>query len=110
MHKGKQSRRPYLYPRDPRSLAQVRSRARFGAASRKYSYSLTEKQRNACIAAGAKRRSRPRLYQSGPLTVQQYSIRKKYGLRKAHGHAVKTALAPQVPKPQTLKVTSWDRP
>ena len=71
---GKQSRRPYLHPHDPRTPAQLLSRARLSAASRKYSYSLTEKQRSACTAAGVKRKSRPRLYQSGPLTGQQYSI------------------------------------
>ena len=68
MRYGKQIRRPYVRPHDPRTPAQLRSRARLSAASSKYSYSLTEKQRNACIAAGAKRRSRPRLGQSGPLT------------------------------------------
>ena len=108
VHSGKQIRRPYLRPRDPRSLAQVRSRARFGAASGKYSYSLTEKQQHACIAAGAKRRSQPRLGQSGPLTGQQYSIRKEYVLQKAHGKTIKGPFAPQVPKPQVLNSTSSD--
>ena len=75
---GKQIRRLYVPPHDPRTPAQLRSRARLNAASSKYSYSLTEKQRNACIAAGAKRRSRPRLGQSGPLTGQQYSIHRQY--------------------------------
>jgi len=107
---GKQIRRPYVKPHDPRTPAQLRSRARLSAASRKYSCSLTEKQRNACIAAGAKRRTRPRLYQSGPMTGQQYSISKEYALQRAHGDAVKTAIAPQVPQRQKLKVTSWDRP
>jgi hypothetical protein len=107
---GKQIRRPYIRPHDPRTAAQLRSRARLTAASRKYSDSLTEKQRNACIKAGAKRRTRPRLSQSGALTGQQYSIRKEYALQEAHGNAMKTPLAPQVPQPQKLKVTSWDRP
>jgi hypothetical protein len=105
---GKQIRRPYFYPRDPRSPAQLRSRARFSAASGKYSDYLTEKQRNACITAGAKRRSRPRLGQSGPLTGQQYSIRKEYALQKAHGKAIKGPLAPQVAQPQRLNPTSSD--
>jgi len=105
---GKQIRRPYLYPHDPRSPAQVRSRARFGAASTKYSSSLTDKQRNACVTAGAKRRSRTRLGQSGPLTGQQYSIRKEYVLQKAHGKAIKGPFAPQVPQPQKLNSTSSD--
>ena len=107
---GKQIRRPYIHPHDPRTPAQMRSRARLSAASKKYSYSLTEKQRNACTAAGAKRKSRPRLYQSGPLTGQQYSIHRQYALQKAHGKAIKTAIAPQVPQPQRLNVTSWERP
>ena len=106
---GKQMRRPYVTPHDPRTAAQLGSRVRLSAASKKYSYSLTEKQRNACIKAGAKRTTRPRLYQSGPMTGQQYSISREYALQKAHGSAIKTALAPQVPQPQALKVTSWDR-
>ncbi len=106
---GKPIRRPYVKPHDPRTPAQLRSRARLSAASRKYSYSLTEKQRQGCIAAGAKRKTRPRLYQSGPMTGQQYSISKEYALQKAHGNAIRTFPAPQVPQPQLLKVTSWDR-
>ena len=88
--------------------AQLRSRARLSAASGKYSYSLTEKQRDASIAAGAKLRSRPRLGQSGPLTGQQYSIRRQYALQKAHGNRTKTAIAPQVPQPQKVKRTTWE--
>jgi hypothetical protein len=105
---GKQIRRLYVPPHDPRTPAQLGSRARLSAASGKYSYSLTEKQRDACITAGAKRRSRPRLGQSGPLTGQQYSIRRQYALQKAHGKGVKTVHAPQVPKPQKLNLTTWD--
>ena len=105
---GKQIRRLYVRPRDPRAPAQLRSRAQLSAASRKYSYSLTEKQQDACIAAGAKRRSRPRLRQSGPLTGQQYSIRRQYALQKAHGYGTKTAVAPQVPQPQKLNPTTWE--
>jgi len=108
MRNGKQIRRAYIRPHDPRTPAQRRSRTRLSAASRKYSYSLTEKQRNTCIVAGAKRRSRPRLFQSGPLTGQQYSISREYALQNAHGNPVKTAIAPQVPQRQKLKVTSWD--
>src|ERR1035437_9634515 len=65
----------YVKPQDPRAPKQLHWRARFGAASKKSSDSLTQEQRNACIAAGTKLRSRPRLAQSGPLTGQQYSIR-----------------------------------
>jgi hypothetical protein len=110
MRDGKQRRRPYVKPHDPRTPAQLRSRARLSAASRKYSYSLTQKQRNACIAAGAKRRTRPRLYQSGPMTGQQHSISNEYALQEAHGGAEKTTVSLRVPQPQKLKVTSWDRP
>ena len=74
---GKQQRRLYVKPRDPRTPTQRRCRTRFGAASRHYSQSLTQEQRQVCIAAGAKLRSRPRLAQSGPLTGQQYSIRQE---------------------------------
>jgi hypothetical protein len=105
---GKQIRRLYLRPHDPRTLAQLRSRVRLSAASRKYSDSLTEKQRDACIAAGAKLRSRPPLGQSGPLTGQQYSIRRQYALQQAHGNGIRTAIVPQVPQPQKLKCTSWE--
>ena len=98
----------YLRPRDPRTAAQVRSRTRLVATSKRYSYALTEKQHNVCIAAGAKLRSRPRLNQSGPLTGQQYSIQRQYALDKAHRNGAKTAFAPQVLKPQQVKVTSWE--
>jgi hypothetical protein len=105
---GKQIRRPYICPHDPRTPAQLRSRARLSAASRKHSYSITERQRAACIKSGAKRRNRPRLHQSGPLTGQQYSIGKEYALQNAHGKGIKAAFAPQVLKPQRVNPTSWD--
>ena len=106
---GKQVRRLYVRPYDPRTPPQLRSRARFSAASRNYSYSLTQKQQAACIVAGAKLRTRPRLTQSGPLTGQQYSIRRQYVLQKAHGNGVKSAIAPQVIQPQELNRTTWER-
>ena len=52
MRYGKQIRRRYVRPHDPHTPAQLRSRSRLSAASRKYSYFLTEKQQDACIAAG----------------------------------------------------------
>src|ERR1039458_7637166 len=67
----------------PRTFKQERWRARFRAASSKYSQSLTEEQRDACIAEGAKLRSRSRMRQLGPLTGQQYSIRKEYAANPA---------------------------
>ena len=74
---SKQCRRGWTRPRDPRAPGQLYWRARLSAASRKYSQSLTDKQHEACIAAGAKLHSRPRLAQSGPLTGQQYWVRKE---------------------------------
>jgi len=73
--RGKQFRHLWKKPRDPRTPSQLQWRGRLTAASRKYSHALTDEQMNACIAAGAKRRSRPRLGQSGPLTGQQWWVR-----------------------------------
>jgi len=75
---GKQHRHLYVKSGDPRTPKQRYCRARFGAASRKYSHSLTPEERRACIVAGSKLRSRPRLRQSGPLNGQHYSIRRDY--------------------------------
>ena len=80
---NQQHRRLYVKPTDPRTYKQRRWRARFGDASSKYSQVLTDEQRDACIAEGTKLQSRPRLDQSGPLTGQQYSIRKEYGANPA---------------------------
>ena len=85
MRDGKQQRHLYVKPKDPRTPRQRLWRARFSAASKKYSHSLTEEQRQACIAAGAKLQSRPRLGQSGPLTGQQYSIRREYAAKAWEG-------------------------
>ena len=79
----KQWRHLYVKPRNPRTPRQQHWRARFGAASKKYSHSLTDEQRDACIALGAELRSRPRLGQSGRLTGQQYGIRREYGANAA---------------------------
>jgi hypothetical protein len=76
---GKQLRRLWVKPRDPGSPSQRRWRTLLGAASKKYSEALTDKQQDACIAAGAKRRGRPRLGQWGWLTGQQYWVRKECG-------------------------------
>jgi len=81
MRGAKQWRHLYVKPRDPRTPAQRYWRAKFGAASRKYSQSLTQAERRACIAAGHKLRSRPRLGQSGPLNGQHYAIRRDYSTR-----------------------------
>ena len=89
MRNGKQCRRRYVKPRDTRTPEQLRLRAAFGATSKAYSQVLTEEQRQECRAAGAKVRSRPRLAQSGPLSGQQYSIRRK----AAEARAAETAKA-----------------
>ncbi len=81
MRGRKQCRHLYVKPKDPRTPRQLHVRARFGAASKTYSESMTQEQRDACIAAGAKLRSRSRLAQSGPLTGQQYSIRREYAAK-----------------------------
>jgi len=94
---SKQHRRRYARPRDPRTVAQQLCRARLTAASRSYSRLLTDEQQDACIAAGAKVQSRPRLGQSGPLTGQQDWVRKDYARQKAQheGEKAKTASKPE---------------
>jgi hypothetical protein len=72
MRGGKQSRRRWAKPRDPRNPSQLYWRARMAAASRQYSAALTDAQQDACIAAGSRRRCRPRMGPSGWLTGQQY--------------------------------------
>lgn len=71
MRGSKQCRRRWAKPMDPKTPKQVRSRARLGAASHEYSEEITTEERNVAIAAGAKRQSRRRLFQSGSLTGQQ---------------------------------------
>ena len=82
--RGKQFRHLWVKPHDPRTPSQLHWRARLSAASRKYSEALTDEQQNACIAAGARRRSRRRLAQSGPLTGQQWWVRSQCA-EKAEG-------------------------
>ena len=88
--------RVHVIPKDPRTVAQRRSRAAFGAASKTWSASqpLTEAQRRAWYAEAAKIRSSPRLGQSGPLTGQQHfvgrnSVKERWGstllLEPGHG-------------------------
>ncbi len=85
MRGRKQCRHLYVKPKDPRTPRQRLWRARFASASKKYSHSMADDQRHACIAAGAKLQSRPRLGQSGPLTGQQYSIRKEFSAKPWEG-------------------------
>ena len=67
---GKQCWRRHAVPKDPHTPAQQRCRERFAAASKEYSENglLTEAHRHESYAGGARRNSRPRLGQSGPLT------------------------------------------
>jgi hypothetical protein len=74
---NKQWRRLWVKPRDPRTPSQRHWRKRLGTAPRNYSQSLTVEQQDACIAAGAKCRSRPRLGQWGWLTGQQFWVGKE---------------------------------
>ncbi len=77
MRAGKQYRRPYAKPHDPRTRKQRDWRRGLSVASKQYRSLLTQQEVNACIAAGAGLHSRARLYQSGPLTGQQYWVRKE---------------------------------
>jgi hypothetical protein len=74
---GHQRRRRWLKPFDPKTAKQLAWRAHLAAASKAYSEALTKEQQDACIAAGAKRRTRPRLGQSGQETGQQYWVGKE---------------------------------
>jgi hypothetical protein len=74
---GYQWRRRWLEGFDPKTAKQRAQRARLAAASKAYNEVLTEDERRACIAEGAKRRTRPRLGQSGPQTGQQYWVGKE---------------------------------
>jgi hypothetical protein len=72
--KGHQWRRRWLKPYDPQTPQQVYWRARLAAASKAYSQRLTQEERRACIAAGAQRKTRRRLGQSGKKTGQLYWV------------------------------------
>jgi hypothetical protein len=102
MRGGKQCRRRYTRPRDPGTLAQLLCRARLSTSSRRYSRSLTDEEQAACIAAGAKLRSRSRLDQSGPLTGQQYWVRKDAIHAKVNVKPTKAKTDRQVLQPQRV--------
>ncbi len=74
MGKGHQWRRRWVKPYDPKTAKQLAWRAHLAAASKAYHEVLTEEQRQACIVAGAQRKTRPRLGQSGKETGQQYWV------------------------------------
>ena len=73
---GRQRWHRYVVPRDPHTPAQQELRAVFGAATKAWSANglLTPAERAACYAAGARRRSRPRLTACGKLSGQQYFV------------------------------------
>jgi hypothetical protein len=60
-------RRRYVVPRNVRTAAQRRTRGAFGAIAKAWRERLTEEQRRAWVASAARVKSRPRLWQSGPL-------------------------------------------
>jgi hypothetical protein len=103
---NKQYRRRWVRPKDPRTPAQLHSRARLGAASHNYSARLTDEQRDAYIAAGAKLQSRRRLGQSGSLTGQQYSVRKAY-VKNAAAKVQNARIPAKVPQPQEVTRPTW---
>jgi hypothetical protein len=77
----KQCRRRYVRPKDPRTPAQLRCRARLAAAAKAFSANgpLTPGDRREWIEEGAKVQSRVRLGQSGPLTGQQQFVGRNCG-------------------------------
>ena len=104
---GKQIRRLWSRPRDPRTPLQLLCRARLGAASKRYSQGLTDGQRVACIAAGARLQSRPRLLQSGPLTGQQYAVRQECSTKAAVGARSAGTIAKPL-QPQKISASTWE--
>ncbi len=108
---GKQYRRPYAKPQDPRTGKQRYWRRRLSAASKQYSSLLTEQEVAACIAAGAKRRSRLRLNQSGRLTGQQYWIHKECGqkVKVLQPQRLTRKSTSQAQQPQRVTRSTWER-
>ena len=105
---GKQHRRRYARPKDPCTLAQLLCRSRLRTAARRYSRSLTQAERAACIAAGAKVRSRSRLAQSGPLTGQQYWIREDCARASVNVKSLMATFASQLLQPQRVTRSTSD--
>ena len=104
---GKQFRRLWVRPRDPRTPRQLLCRARVGGASKGYSQGLTDSQRAACIAAGAKLRTQPRLFQSGPLTGQQYAVRQQCSTKAAVGASSAGPFAKPL-QTQGISASTWE--
>ena len=104
---GKQNRRLWSRPRDPRTPLQLQCRARLVAASKRYSQRLPDGQQDACIAAGARLQSRPRLFQSGPLTGQQYWVRQECA-RKAEVGARSAGAITKPLQTQGISASTWE--
>jgi len=106
----------------PRRPGQLRSRAVFGAASHAWSWSeqLTEEQRENCRREAAKRRSRPRLGQSGPLTGQQGFVGRSCAKGRSEGEKAEgrrqnvefrrqeTTASSQVQQCQKVARSTWE--
>ncbi len=120
VRRGKQLRRVWVKPRDPRTGRQRICRARLGVVSAFYSVRLTDAEQDAHTAAGAKRRCRRRLGDSGTMTGHQYLVHKELagkaaGSRKRSGRKIQvpqsqvltTKFGAQVPEPQALTRTTW---
>ena len=107
VRKGKQFRRLWVRPRDPRTPLQLLCRARLGAASKRYSQGLTGGRQNANSAPSAWPQSRPRLFQSGPLTRQQLAVRQECATKPA----AEARSAGTVAKPlqtQGISASTWE--
>ena len=104
---GKRGHHLYVKPHDPKTPKQRYWRGRLGAASRSYSASLSEAQRKACIAAGAKRRSRQRLGQSGRLTGQQHWVGQECS-RKQEPEVQSAARLTEALQTKGISQPTWD--
>jgi hypothetical protein len=107
LRRGKQLRRLWTKVRDPRSSKQLYWRKLLSAASKRYSAALTYEQQNACIAAGSKLRSRPRLGQWGYLTGQQYWVRQECK-GKAPGPVPKAKTCAEPLQTKEISASTWE--
>ena len=105
--RGKRFRHLWRKPWDPGTPSQLHCRSRFGGASGKYSHELTAEQQDACIAAGAKRRSRLRLAQSGPLTGQQWWVQSQCA-GKAEGAMRNAQTATKGLQTKGISLPTWE--
>ena len=104
---NKQCHRLWVNPSDRRTAKQLHWRKRLGAVSNSYSGSLTDEQQEACIAAGATLRSRPRLGQWGRLTGQQYWVRKECSA-KPEPRAPNAQKLTKGLQTQGISLSTWD--